>query len=72
MNNYLSPENLIFLIGLFQAILLVIFLPILYFTKLIILGNIQFDRVLTLFFYINQNFFYYILLYKRIDGLQNY
>ena len=49
MNNYLSPLSLIFINGIFETILLMIILPILFFTKIIKIGKIDFDSVLFIF-----------------------
>ena len=65
MNNYLSPIMLIFSIGIFQTILLLISLPILFFTKLIKLGKIQFDSVALMIFLILIKFCYIILYFIR-------
>ena len=63
MNNYLSPIMLIFSIGIFQAILLLISLPILFLTKLIKLEKIQFDSVALMIFWILTKFCYIIIYF---------
>jgi hypothetical protein len=65
MNDFLSPITIIFSIGIFQTILLLISLPILFFTKLIKLGKVKFDEITLMILWILMKICYIIFYFIR-------
>ena len=64
MDKYLTPIKLIFWEGIFESILLIIYLSILYFAQVIKLGNFNFDNE-TLIIWIIVKIGYIIICYVR-------
>ena len=64
MNDYLSPIILTFWNGIFHSIILIIFLPILFLTRLINFGKIQFD-IKTFIFWLLIKICFIIICFAR-------